>query len=197
MKRWKPLGEESEEFLAFPILAALARRPMTQRELSHTFQLSDRAVKRRLARLEELGFIVQRLKDFRWVMVVRLMAVGVPAPSGVPGVTVGAAQKPVRDEVVLGRVVLEPLNAPGSTQQGGDAVPVTPAPSEGSTRRVAAVAERFGVPESFEDLGEACVGTIGRCITCRTHTPLRFGATHLCPTCARVWRESDVQNEAR
>lgn len=210
MKKWGKLGKEAEDFLAFPILAALARRPLSTKELTHSLLVSQSAILKRLHQLEELGYVVQRASDSRWVMMVRLMAVGAPAPSGVEGVTPAVDQAPLRSELVPGNVILEPSVGPQEEQEGAQVSACVPVMPEGSERRVdiegvaAKVAARFGVPVTFDDLGAANVGIIAGCVSCQRKTPLKYGGTALCPACARVWgavgkesEVSDVQNEAR
>ena len=210
MKKWGKLGKEAEDFLAFPILAALARRPLSTKELTHSLLVSQSAILKRIHQLEDLGYVVQRASDSRWVMMVRLMAVGAPAPSGVEGITPAVDQAPLRSELVPGNVVLEPCGGPQEEQGGAEVSACVPVMPEGPERRTdnaavaVKVAARFGVPVAFDDLGPVNVGIITSCVSCFRNTPLKYGGTALCPACARVWgvvgkdsEDIDVQNEAR
>ena len=207
MATWAKLGEDAEEFLAFPVLVALGRRPMSAKELSFVLKISQDAVRRRCDQLEKLGYIVKRASDRRWVMVVRLVAQGVPQPTGVPGINPGVAESPVVDGIPVGMVVLEPPVPPGETVREAEARAQREA-AEAASRRLAPqakaqeLAERYGVPVSFPDIGTISLGGIGECVACRRSSPLKYGATRLCAKCARVWgvvgeEVESVQDEAR
>lgn len=213
MGRWKPLGKEAEDYLAFPLLVALSRRPFSDKELAHVLQISQDSVRRRAKGLEALGYVVKRKKDSRWVMVVRLMAIGAPEPSGVPGVTPGAAEEPIADTVTVGNVVLAPQEPPRPTQQERAEQQATAPPSRDSQGILGAASRkwalRFSVPETLEGRGELTIGALLPCIHCTVGTPLKYGSVSVCARCARVWGDvvgrsrdlegvkSNVHNETR
>lgn len=198
MGRWKKLGAEAENYLAFPVLVALSRRPFSDRELCHVLQLAPDSVRRRAKQLEGLGYIVKRKVDSRWVMVVRLMAIGVPAPSGVPGVTPGVVENPVSEEVQVGKVVLEPQEAAGEAQQEVEAREGVEAPSvrsESPTDAVTRWAGHFKVPAGLEGYGALHLEAVQGCASCTSPTPLRYGSTSICAKCARVWESVGKEEE--
>jgi hypothetical protein len=205
MGKWFPQGGEADEFFAFPVLAAIARRPMTTSEVARVLGMRPDAIRKKIQVLEKWGYIVKRSGDNRWVMIVRLMAVTMAARS-VPGVT------PNEDPAILvGDVVLEPQDAPEPAQD--EVQPPVPEeePSEGSESPTGGryrVALQLGVPESLQNLGVLRLGRIEPCVGCGRQSPVKYGDSSVCKECARVWGVvgqgsaiseglSDVQNEVR
>lgn len=194
--RWDQVGKEAEEFLAFPVLAALSRRPLTSRELCHVLRLGGSAVTRRTNFLEKHGFIVRRSGDQRWVMVVRLMAMGVSDPPG---------DTPVTGRVTLREVVLGPQEPVGREQVEAEGSVGAEESAEGSESLIGPakkLALRFGVPEILPMKGEVTLARITPCQKCGKSTPLRYGEIRVCAGCARLWgsvgkkmEDSDVPNE--
>ncbi len=183
----KKLKREAEDFLSFPILAALSRRSMTERELGHTMLLSRCAIRNRLKALKEAGYIIKG-EGGKWTMIVRLGALTIPEATGVPGVT------PTPDEVAHGPAagvpILEAVKAPQSPppvptlKEVVDTPPVaTQTTLEGNMR----VAAHFNVPVFLSDEGSVAVGKMCQCKLCGGKTPLKYGSSAICVRCARVW----------
>lgn len=184
--RFRKWGRDADDFAAFPILAALSRRPLSTLELSRLLTTDQRNIRRNCKRLEELGWVVQRKDDVRWVMVVRLVAVGLPQPDGVPGVT-PTAGKPIGAGPATSRIILEPRREAQEGPGGSAAVeppPVAvagqPGPARPSSELVAA---HFSVPLELEGVG-CRAGTLEGCKWCGARTPLKYGDP-ICPRCAR------------
>ena len=185
-----------EDFASFPVLAALAQRPLTTMELAHILLTSQSKVRERLITLEERGWVVQRVKDKRWVMIIRLMATGVPTPHGEswvnPDVETLLEPGPPTDRIVLeasGDAGLEPCE-PRVKRLVARPVARPPEPPKANPEKVAA---HFGVPVDIGGVGVG-VGVVGPCHWCGTKTPLRYGDRSLCPPCAKV-EESRTKEE--
>jgi DNA-binding transcriptional ArsR family regulator len=186
--RFKKLDEDAEQFMAFPVLAALARRAMTTRQLTHILLMGREAVVRRLKELEKAGYVVKR-SDSKWVLITRLAALGVPSPSGILGIT--PTDEVIGPGEVTENVVLEPYDAPGKAQEGvPDSPPVEAQPKSPSEK----IAAHFDVPLELDGAGVA-VGKIAPCKSCGKPTPLKYGNDTICPRCAKVWgKVTDVQD---
>ena len=185
--RFKKWGRDADDFAAFPILAALARRPLSTLELSRLLTTDQSNIRRNCNRLEDLGWVVQRKDDSRWVMITRLVAVGIPQSDGVPGVTLTSG-KPIGAGPATSRVVLEPA---GEAQEGlGGSAAVEPPPvavagQPGPARPSSElVAGHFGVPLELEGVG-CRAGALEACVWCGARTPLKYGDRAICPRCAR------------
>lgn len=163
---FKRLGKETERFLAFPILAVIARRPMTCKDVSRTMLQSLSSVLKRLRQLEKMGYAVKRA-DRKWEMKVALSAI--PAPSSEAILYNGSHEAPEPDRGSPWHEARRHLVEPVKT-------PVTAAEK---------LAAYFKSPESIEHLGVIGTGALGKCSNCGRLTPLRYGNTLYCPVCAR------------
>ena len=191
----KRAGEDLN-FIAIPILAALAHRPMNTRELARTMLCSTSSIKKRCKQLEAQGCIVKRV-DFKWVPIVAFRMERLPEMPAYPQEKVepGKATGPLLSEV-LGPIE----NAPEGTQEPRDATlppkvglsipPDEPTPYKPPTPRIKVsdkalkVSKHFRVPADLGGKGEAGMGKLGAC-ACGKSTPLRYGAVSVCPLCAR------------
>ena len=168
-----------EDLLVFPILAALAKRPMNITETARALHLGIRETRDRLRALERIGYVVHRA-DNRWVVVVRLKIEGALKPVGVPGI-----------DAHLGVEATEGPEAVGTLQDDLAALPLphitreaVAAPVEVLTP-VQKVARKLKVPEEIEGLGAVAVAAISKCLHCGKPTPLKYGVSALCAGCAR------------
>ena len=189
MSHWKRLNREAENFLAFPVLVALSNRPLNARELSHALLVSRDTIYLRCRELESLGYIVQRKKDNRWVMVVQLQKGGLLEPTGVPGIHPDTPPKQGPPREVF-PVVTPPVpqDAPERTRGAVVGSPVAPPkPSvPGGNVAVERQARHFNIPAMVEGEGWLSVGKLEPCSVCHAVTPIKYGTTSICASCARA-----------
>jgi len=194
----KRAGEDLN-FIAIPILAALAHRPMNTRELARTLLCSSSSIKKRTKQLEEQGCIVKRV-DHKWVPIVAFRMERVPEMPAYPQEKVepGPATGPLLSEV-LGPV----KDAPEGSQEPDSDVPLPkvgltlppeeqdlykpPVPYKKVSPRATKVSKHFRVPAFLKRKGEAGMGKLGAC-GCGKSTPLKYGTEAVCPLCARGGR---------
>jgi len=162
-------------FVAFPVLAAVAVEAGTVRELSHRLMLPMTSIRRRLKQLEQQHLVARR-HDNRWIPLVTIRMERVPDPPANPEEKVGPGEP-------TGPVVIAPEQP---EPQENVPTPITP-PLPKKKFKVDPsnkASKHFRVPAVLENLGEASVGALGRC-KCGNATPLRYGSTSVCPICAR------------
>lgn len=184
MAKLTTLKGPDAEFLVFPALAALARRPMTIAELSRTLLISRNTARTRVLQLASEGYVIQRA-DKRWQLIAKLGLIGVPTPDGA---------EPVREAADITKLPLpnEPKPKFLVNNKAVPAAKVPPTPTTTVSERAAVIASRFGLPQSIEGVGEVRMGTITPCKGCAKPTPYCFGEfTHLCKDCAAVWKGAD------
>ena len=195
----KRAGEDLN-FIAIPILAALAHRPMNTRELARTMLCSTSSIKKRCKQLEQQGCIVKRV-DYKWVPIVAFRMERLPEMPAYPQEKVepGKATGPLLSEV-LGPVKndregpqqpSEGESAPDPVPQIGLSIPPDePTPYKAPKLRAQVsdkalkVSKHFRVPAHLGGKGEAGMGKLGAC-ACGKSTPLRYGVVSVCPLCAR------------
>lgn len=183
--RYRKLTGEAAEFLSFPVLVAISRGPHTTAELSRKLLVSRANVYNHLKRLEQLGYVVRRKVDNRWVLVVRVRMEGVPQTARgqvMPG--------QATEEVALDALPTATKQEPAGATQRAEAVSVAvqPSPVQAAGQGLSAagaLAARFGVPEAGLD-GELAIGPIGQCKTCGRPTVLKYGDVRTCVACARA-----------
>jgi DNA-binding transcriptional ArsR family regulator len=89
--------------MAFPILAALARKPMARKELAQTLQISQSAISRRLAELVGQNLIIKG-EDKKYHPMVILRMEAPPAPESIVDNKIPAGQP-------VGPAVIEPAES--------------------------------------------------------------------------------------
>ena len=178
---------EREAFLVFPILAALAKKPMKIMDLVRLLYVTRETVARRLRELERKGWVVQK-KDGKWVVVVRLRVEGAPVPSQVAG-----------SDPVLGMEAGEVSRDPASDVLPAavglqDRVPIADATDARQRPQTASekVAAKFKVPDKLAGRGELSISTVGPCSICERPTMLKYGNDKVCPSCARNWTQTQA-----
>lgn len=178
---------------AFVVLAAIAARPRSHLELCHTTLMAGTTVKDRLKELENLGWIVQRASDRRWVMRVLLAPLEAPEPTGMPGEVPRRGRKTTR-RPVLGNLFKRPIRAQDESE-APEAPEVVEIPPEAVDYRSASerMAEKWSLPIRLAGVdGEISTGRLAPCVKCGRVTPIRYGDTPICPKCSRVWGEEPV-----
>lgn len=173
------LPDDVGTMMAFVVLAALAKSPMTTANVSRALLISPKTASNRLEELEKLGWIVQRKKDSKWVMRVLLAPIKAPVP--------GEPSAP-SDYPVLGHGFRRPVDLPDETSKL-EAPKVEAVPKEAPEWRSASerLAEKWSLPLRLKGLaGEIGVGKLAPCIKCGLGTPLRYGDVSLCPKCSRA-----------
>ena len=164
---------------AFVVLAAIAARPRSHLELCHTTLMAGTTVKDRLKELENLGWIVQRASDKRWVMRVLLAPLEAPEPTGMPGEVPRRGRKTTR-RPVLGHNFVRTV-APEQPQP----IEEPPTEPEDPFSPQEHLAKRWDVPIRTW-LGEIGTGKLAPCTKCGRTTPLKYGGAALCPICSRA-----------
>lgn len=183
------LPEDVAPTTMFAVLAVIAYKPSTSAEVAHATYIGRDCVAGHLKKLEHLGWIVQRLRDRKWVMRVLLAPLEVPEPTGVPGERPKLNPKRV-EQPVLGSGFMRPVLAPGEEQPlvtPTDPPEGAPAPQDwrSSSEKLA---EQWSLPYNLKGIvGCIAVGKIAQCSKCGKPTPVRYGEVVVCPICARNW----------
>lgn len=157
-RRWRvELPVKGESTAAFPILVLLARQPLTSGELAKALTTRRETIRDRCRQLEGQGYIVQRAKDYKWVLMYR---VHLPA------------DPEAQDAVV----------APHDPATVVDPEPKEPKPLNSPER----VAQHYRVPLDLDGI-PVSIGKRGSCLRCAAQTYIRYGAdVVVCQNCARL-----------
>lgn len=173
MVQVRKFNESVEEFLSFPVLAALSVKPMNLRDLSRHMLISRERIRKRLNHLRGLGWVVKR-DDYKWEMKVALSPNGAPTPTEVPGVS------PETHQDAPGKVFQWPKPPEPKADQ-----PVAPESPQSK------LAKHFRVPQELRGLGGLMIGTVTPCHKCTKPTPIKYGSVAVCPSCSRLWGENE------
>lgn len=165
-------------FMAFPILAAISRKPMTSRELQHTLLISKAQMNKRLRQLKDQNLIVKR-DDKKWIPLVVLRMEAPPTPTAYPEEKVppGAPTGPVIAASKEFHTVPRIDGPPVVGKKMG------PKPKAKESAMAVKVATKFNVPASLQG-HEVSISTASSCGCGRT-TIMRYGPTVVCAVCAR------------
>jgi hypothetical protein len=178
-------------FVAFPVLAAVAVEAGTVRELSHRLKLPMTSIRRRLKQLEQQHLVARR-HDNRWIPLVCIRMERVPEVPTHP-------EEKVQPGEPTGPVIVSPPSETGPPEQNSEPegpvpqlkTPALPrkayksrAPNVEVSPKALIVSKHFRVPAYIRKFGEATTGAPARC-ECGTATPLKYGDTPRCPLCSR------------
>jgi biotin operon repressor len=188
----------------FLILSALHDKPMTTTELGKTLQISRTSVVARIKRFQNMGLILRRHPDKRWVikLIVRVETlaetaeeIGVSTKMDTPRAVV--VPEP---EIVNSKAIRKPiLPTPEPREEHVAKAPDMGAPEPAETpvqikkprvpvsKNAQSISDRFQVPAHLDRMGgEVKLGAMGGCCKCGKGTPFSYGGNrHLCPLCAR------------
>ena len=163
----------------FLIMDALCRKPMTTKELSHLTTISRASIIKVVKRFKDLGLIVQRATDKKWIPVIVMR---VETPRETVEIGLGTPVHPQVEEQV-GRVqpkaptaILPPL-PPKQYEPPKPEVPVSP--------KAERISNQMRIPAYLIEYGEVNIGKMGECCKCSTATPVVYGSYNVCPLCAR------------
>lgn len=170
----------AKEFVAFPVLVVLSRKPCTIGEISRTLLTSRASVSKHLKALERLGYVMKRA-DGRWVMIVRVRMEGLPVDEA-GRVTRAPGER--MQEVALSDIPNPTRQEPlGEAREVKGRQVVDPPPVVAAAGQQLSLAQRFGVPERNGD-GELSLGPLQQCAICgKERTPLRYGTRATCKKC--------------
>lgn len=167
---------KKNDMLGFPVLAALARKPMSAREVSRNLLMSRSQVYVRLKELEQQNLIIQRARDLKWVPVVSIKYE--KPEEGARNLPENAPERPHESRSEdFGR---KPEAAPPDPKPE----PYKPSIPVSASPNAARIAKHFRVPAVITGK-EASMGKLERCDQCEKPTPLKYGNVPICPICAR------------
>ena len=178
------------------ILDALRRSALSTTELSRRLQISRSAAENRLKRFEELGLIIKRAPDRRWVAKVVFR---VETTQETLEAETGKA--PVLPDPAL-QTRKVPETASEAAQEAREQAPIAPPDPESipqpervykAHKPVVAVSpkalelsKKFNLPANLaREGGELSFTKLDACKDCGGVTPFRYGSNPICPRCAR------------
>lgn len=163
-----------------PIIVALGRGPMTPRALSQRLGYRN-GLGSRLKRLCDLGLVVKTARD-------RYVLIGVSPAVIARAVRILKRDAPTYEMPGVFPYAVEPATAAPRLPKlpEGEPVPESVSPSTlVVSPQAQKVGDRFKVP-TVRTEGEAAMGPVHVCAICGERpTPLRYGATPVCYSCAR------------
>jgi hypothetical protein len=175
-------------FIGFPILAALARKPMGSKELRQTLLISRATMNRHLRILIAQNLIIKGA-DMKYHprVILRMEHPPEVQPGPVETMPPGAPKGPA--------IVTPPQVAPETSSEDFHTVPTLANPKpepkpykppkapEGTGAQALKLSKHFRIPAEI-DGQEVAMGAVGGC-SCGKPTPLKYGGTPVCAICAR------------